>query len=81
MGKPLYSFWLQASTDLRGVAQKFTPQIKELVLILLGKLAGLGMGLLVFIVALMIAGIFMAYGEGGSRSAVEIASRLSGPDS
>jgi len=38
------------------------------------------MGLLVFIVALMIAGIFMAYGEGGSRSAVEIASRLSGPD-
>ncbi len=80
VGKPLYSFWLQASTDLTGLAQKFTPQIKELVLTLLGKLAGLGMGLLVFIVALMIAGIFMAYGEGGSRSAVEIASRLSGPD-
>lgn len=80
LGKPLYTFWLQASTDLTGVAQKFTPQIKEIVLTLLGKLAGLGMGLLVFIVALMIAGIFMAYGEGGSRSAVEIASRLSGPD-
>src|SRR3990167_3986650 len=80
VGKPLYTFWLQASTDLTGVVQKFTPQIKELVLSLLGKLAGLGMGLLVFIVALMIAGIFMAYGEGGSRSAVEIASRLSGPD-
>jgi predicted PurR-regulated permease PerM len=80
IGKPLHAFWLQASTDLTGVAQKFTPQIKELVLTLLGKLAGLGMGLLVFIVALMIAGIFMAYGEGGSRSAVEIASRLSGPD-
>jgi len=80
VGKPLYAFWLQASTDLTGVTQKFTPQIKDLVLTLLGKLAGLGMGLLVFIVALMIAGIFMAYGEGGSRSAVEIASRLSGPD-
>ncbi|MNF56914.1 putative inner membrane protein [compost metagenome] len=80
VGKPLHAFWLQASTDLSGVAQKFTPQIRELTLTLLGKLAGLGMGLLVFIVALIIAGIFMAYGEGGSRSAVEIASRLSGPD-
>jgi len=80
VGKPLHAFWLQASTDLTGVAQKFTPQIRELSITLLGKLAGLGLGLLVFIVALMIAGIFMAYGEGGSRSAVEIASRLSGPD-
>lgn len=80
VGKPLYAFWLQASTDLSGVAQKFTPQIKELVLALLGKLAGLGMGLLVFIVALVIAGIFMAYSESGSRSAVEIATRLSGPE-
>lgn len=80
VGKPLYAFWLQASTDLSGVAQKFTPQIKELVLALLGKLAGLGMGLLVFIVALVIAGIFMAYSESGSRSALEIATRLSGPE-
>lgn len=80
VGKPLYAFWLQASTDLSGVAQKFTPQIKGLVLALLGKLAGLGMGLLVFIVALVIAGIFMAYSESGSRSAVEIATRLSGPE-
>ncbi|MCM2318234.1 MAG: AI-2E family transporter [Pseudomonas sp.] len=80
VGKPLHAFWLQASTDLTGVAQKFTPQIRELTITLLGKLAGLGIGLLVFIVALMIAGIFMAYGEGGTRSAVEIASRLSGPD-
>ncbi|MNM89756.1 putative inner membrane protein [compost metagenome] len=80
VGKPLHAFWLQASTDLTGAAQKFTPQIKELTITLLGKLAGLGMGLLVFIVALLIAGIFMAYGESGRRSAVEIASRLSGPE-
>ena len=38
------------------------------------------MGLLMFIAALIIAGIFMAYGESGSRSAVEIASRLFGPE-
>lgn len=80
VGKPLYGFWLQAATDLSGLLQKFAPQLKEFSLTLLGKLAGLGMGLLIFIFALIIAGIFMAYGESGSRSAVQIASRISSPD-
>jgi predicted PurR-regulated permease PerM len=61
------------------VAQKFAPQLKDVGLDVLGQLAGLGIGLLMFIVALMIAGIFMAYGESGHRSAVRIASRISGP--
>ena len=79
VGKPLYSFWEQAATDLKGVTQKFAPQIKDASLILLSKLAGVGIGLLMFIFALIIAGIFMAYGESGRRSAVQIASRLFGP--
>lgn len=79
VGKPLYGFWLQAATDLSGLLQKFAPQLKELSLALLGKLAGLGMGLLIFIFALIIAGIFMAYGESGNRSALQIASRISSP--
>lgn len=37
------------------------------------------MGLLLFIFALIIAGIFLAYGESGHRSAVQIASRFCGP--
>jgi predicted PurR-regulated permease PerM len=79
VGKPLYGLWLHAATDLSDLAHKFMPQIKGVSLSLLGKLAGVGMGFLIFIFALIIAGIFMAYGEGGSRSAVQIASRLSGP--
>ena len=79
IGRPLYDFWLQAATDLTGVAQKFAPQLKDVSLALLGKLAGVGVGLLMFVVALIIAGIFMAYGENGHRSAVRIASRISGP--
>jgi predicted PurR-regulated permease PerM len=79
VGKPLYGFWLQAATDLPELAQKFIPQIKGVSLTLLAKLAGVGMGFLIFIFALIIAGIFMAYGESGSRSALQIASRLSGP--
>jgi len=79
VGKSLYGFWEQAATDLRGVTQKFAPQIKDVSLILLSKLAGVGIGLMMFIFALIIAGIFMAYGESGHRSAVQIASRFFGP--
>jgi predicted PurR-regulated permease PerM len=76
IGKPLYGFWLQAATDLTGLAQKLAPQLKEISLTLLGKLANAGLGLLMFIAALIIAGILMAYGESGHRSAVKIASRI-----
>ena len=79
VGKPLYDYWLQAATDLTGLMQKFAPQVKDVSLILLGKLAGFGIGLLMFMAALLIAGIFMAYGESGSRSAVQVASRIFGP--
>ena len=79
IGRPLYDFWVQAAADLISVVQKFAPQLKDASLALLGKLAGLGVGLLMFVVALIIAGIFMAYGESGHRSAVRIASRISGP--
>jgi predicted PurR-regulated permease PerM len=79
VGEPLYGFWLQAATDLPHLAQKLIPQIKGVSLSLLSKLAGASMGLLIILFALIIAGIFMAYGESGSRSAVQIASRLNGP--
>lgn len=80
VGQRLYDFWLQASTDLTGLAQRFAPQLKEAGLVVLGTLAGLGVGLVTFVVALILAGVFMAHGEQGRRSAVLIASRVSGPE-
>lgn len=79
VGQPLSDLWLQASTNLPDLTAKYIPQIKLVSLTLLSKLAGVGMGFLMFIFALIIAGIFMAYGESGSRSAVQIASRVSDP--
>lgn len=79
VGQPLSDLWLQASTNLPDLTAKYVPQIKHVSLGLLGKLAGVGMGFLTFIFALIIAGIFMAHGESGSRAAVKIASRVSGP--
>ncbi|MBN3751349.1 AI-2E family transporter [Paraburkholderia sp. Tr-20389] len=80
VGQRVYDFWQQASTDLTGLAQKFAPQLKGAAVVLLETVTGLGAGLLVFFVALIVAGIFMAHGEKGYRSAVQIASRISGPD-
>lgn len=79
VGTRVYDFWQQAATDLTGLAQKLQPQLKHASLTLLGKLAGLGVGMLMFLAALILAGVFMAYGESGSRSAVQIASRIFGP--
>jgi len=80
VGQRVYDFWGQASTDVTGLVQKFAPQLKELGLALVGAVTGLSAGLLVFFLALIVAGILMAYGEKGYRSSVQIASRISGPE-
>jgi predicted PurR-regulated permease PerM len=80
VGQRVYDFWAQASTDLTGLAQRFAPRLKEAGLALLGAVTGFGAGLLIFFVALIVAGIFMAHGEKGHHSAVQIASRISGPE-
>jgi predicted PurR-regulated permease PerM len=80
IGRRVYDFWMLASTDLTALANKFRPQVKDAGLAMLGTITGLGLGLLIFFAALIIAGIFMAYGEQGNRSAVQIASRIAGPE-
>jgi predicted PurR-regulated permease PerM len=79
VGPRIYDVWTQAATDLTGLAKEFAPQLKAASRSLLGKLAGLGIGLLIFIAALIISGIFMAFARSGERSAVQIASRMFGP--
>ncbi|MFJ4290861.1 AI-2E family transporter [Cupriavidus sp. NPDC089707] len=80
VGQRLYDFWLQAATDMTAVMEKLMPQLKGFSLALLGKLAGVGVALLILLFALIIAGIIMAYGEEGTRSARQIASRVFGPE-
>lgn len=80
IGKRVHAFWLQASTDLTGLAKNFAPQIKGASLALLSKVAKVGLGLLMFLAALVIAGIVMAYGATGERSAVRICARVFSPE-
>jgi len=80
VGPKVFGIWTQAATDLTGLAQQFAPQLKAASLTLLGKLASLGVGLLIFTAALIIAGIFMAFAQAGQRSAVRICDRMFGPE-
>jgi len=80
IGERLHGLWLQASTDLTALARQFAPQLKSTGLSLLGAVAGVGVGFLMFIAALIIAGIIMAFGETGTSSAVRISSRVTGPE-
>ncbi|WP_066742263.1 AI-2E family transporter [Cupriavidus sp. D384] len=80
IGQRVHDAWAMASTDAGGLIQKLGPQIKSASIGLLGAVGGVGVGLLVFVGALIIAGIIMAYGELGTRSAIQIASRLTGPE-
>lgn len=80
VGERLYTAWSQAALDLTSFMQKLEPQLKPAALGLLGKLANAGIELLMFLAALAISGILMAYARAGHRSAVVIASRIFGAD-
>jgi predicted PurR-regulated permease PerM len=80
IGDSLYELWLQASTDLTALLQRLTPQLRTAGLAALGTVAGIGVSFVGFVAALILAAIFMAYGESGSRSALRIFVRISGPE-
>jgi predicted PurR-regulated permease PerM len=79
IGDQAYAVWSKASTDLADVTKEYAPQLKAITLGALSKLAAAGAALLLFLFALILSGIFMAYGEGGYRSAVASAERIFGP--
>ncbi len=81
VGAKVYAFWMQASTDLTGLLQRLTPWLKDAAAVMLGVAASIGSGLLIFIFALIISGIFMAWGVESREAALKIAARFFGPES
>ena len=78
IGKQAHAVWSQAASDLAVVTRDHGPQIKAFSLAVLSKIAAAGVGLLLFMVALCLAGVFMAYGESGHRSAIASFDRIFG---
>jgi len=60
VGEKLFSLWQAASEDIQKVAGQYPEQLKSLSSTLLSAVAGIGGGVLQFIISLIIAVVFMA---------------------
>lgn len=78
VGPKVHSLWSQAHADLPALVQTMQPQIGELAKSVLGFVAGIGGGVLMFLAAFIIAGIIMAFGEAGDRANRAIFARIFG---
>jgi predicted PurR-regulated permease PerM len=78
IGEPLAGFWSLASENLGAALQQIAPQLKAFGGWLLKAAAGAGLGILMFVVAIIIAGALLAHAQGGHRAAYAIATRLAG---
>jgi predicted PurR-regulated permease PerM len=80
VGPKVHALWSRAHEDLPGLVKSMQPKIGELAKIALGFVAGIGLGLLLFMAAFIVAGIIMAFGEGGARASVAIFRRIAGAE-
>jgi len=78
IGEPLDRFWRTASENLGTALKPVAPQLKALGTWLLGGAAGVGLGILQFIAAIIISGVLMAYSDTGTRAARSLGNRLAG---
>ncbi len=78
VGQRLYDGWAQAHSDLPGFVQGLQPKIGDLARAALGFVASIGGGILQFLGAFILAGVLMAFGESGARSARAIFERVAG---
>ncbi|MGH7849004.1 MAG: AI-2E family transporter [Thermodesulfobacteriota bacterium] len=76
IGKPLYEFWSLASNNLETALMKIPPQFKNFGTHLLSSAAGIGVGILKFVVSMVIAGVLLAKADVGAQAALSLATRL-----
>lgn len=78
IGEQLYGAWKLASVNLEAALKKFKPQVAAASKWLLSAAAGIGGGILMFIISIMIAGAFLVVGRSGSNAMETIAARVMG---
>jgi predicted PurR-regulated permease PerM len=78
IGEYVENIWSQASTDLANLVSQLAPQLTDIGGVLLSSLAGIGLDLLQFLVATIIAGVFLANAESGQLAAGKFAKRMGG---
>lgn len=78
IGAPLYTFWDLAASNLSAAVQQLAPQLKEIAGPLLASAAAVGLSMVQFSLAVVLAGVFLAYSEEGYRLTRAIGRRLAG---
>lgn len=78
VGKKIYSAWSSAADNLPAFVQENREQLKNLWRRALSATASTASSVLLFLGALIIAGIMMAYGESGSQAMQRIFTRFTG---
>ena len=78
IGKPLAKIWHLATVNIEGALDQLKPQIMMLASWLLSMVTGTGLAILQFFVAVIIAGVLLAYSTAGSHLAHSIGRRLAG---
>ena len=76
IGKKTYKLWTQASQNLRAVLEKYPDQLTTVGKKMLGAAAGIGGGILQFIVSFLIAAVFLMNAESAGASLRRLANRL-----
>jgi predicted PurR-regulated permease PerM len=80
IGEKVHGVWESAHDDLPALVKSLQPKIGDLAKDALAMVAGIGGGILQFLAALVVAGIIMAFGEGGDRASRAIFERLAGKE-
>jgi predicted PurR-regulated permease PerM len=80
VGAKVHAMWSAAHADLPAFIQSLQPKIGDLAKVALGFVAGIGVGLLLFVAAFVVAGIVMAFGQAGSRACLAIFERVAGKE-
>ena len=76
IGEKTYQMWLQASQNLGEMLQQYPHQLAAVGKYLLGAAAGVGAGILQFLISTLIAVVFLSGADATDRGLRKIASRL-----
>lgn len=78
VGERLHAGWALAHSDLPAFVQSLQPKIGDIARSAVELVASIGGGILQFLVALILAGVVMAFGESGARASRAILERVAG---
>ena len=76
--KPIIDIWRLASTSTQAFVLEYREQLGDVAKYLFRSLAGIGVGILEFIVSIIIAGVMLAYSKSGGEAVERIFIRLIG---